>query len=345
VFIDEATQAATLIDVARAASPLGGVRVRHRAEDLAALLFSLPYGVGRLECVRVLRDASGLAGESLRTLCKHVDHATRHLALRTRWRHGHAGATPAVREALQTIRGEVPEPLFDALMDPAGMEVVRTLDDRENRRFDGPGGQAYFMKTYPPVDRGLSPAMCERRGIDRMSRAGIPVCREEAYGEDVTRGSFVVVRGCAGEPLDDLLRAGVTAAERRVLARETALLFRRMRAARLRHRDAYPCHVFTARLPAADDGTPRFELRLIDLTRAGRAPHPRERWYVKDAAQLWHGMPRPEVSGTDAVRWLRAYFGIDRLDARAKRFARRVAAKEARIRARQDRKARRREQS
>jgi hypothetical protein len=164
------------------------------------------------------------------------------------------------------------------------------------------------------------------------------VCREEAYGEDVDRGSFVVVRGCAGEPLDDLLRAGVTPAERRVLARETGRLYGRLRRGRLRHRDAYPCHVFTARLPSSEEGTPSFELRLIDLTRAGRAPHPRERWYVKDAAQLWHGLPRPPVTATDAVRWLRAYFGIPRLDARAKRFARRVAAKEARIRARQERK-------
>lgn len=332
---------ATLIDVARAAAPLGGPRLRHRAEDLAALLFSLPYGVGRGERVRLLRHASGRRGPDLRELCRHVDVAARHLSLRTRWRHGHAGATPAAREALTALRGTPPEPLFDALLDPAGMEVVRTLPDRENRRFAGPSGERFFMKVYPAVQGGLSPAMRERRGIDRLQRAGVPVCREEAYGEDVDRGSFVVVRGCAGEPLDDLLRAGVTPAERRVLAYETARIFARMRAARLRHRDAYACHVFAARVPPGADGAPRFELRLIDLTRAGRAPHPRERWYVKDAAQLWHGVPRPPVSATDAVRWLRAYFGIPRLDTRAKRFARRVAAKEARIRARQERKARR----
>ena len=344
VFVDECDAGVipTLIDVARTAAPMGGVRVRHRAEDLAALLFSLPYGVDRLDRVRLLRDAGGGGDHSLRSLCKQVDVATRRLAMRTRWRHGYAGATPAMRATLEGMRGEPPEPLFDALMDATGMEIVRTLDDRENRRFDGPDGQRYFMKTYPAVDGGMSPAMCESRGIDRLSRAGVPVCREEAYGEDLTRGSFVVVRGCAGEPLDDLLRAGASPAERRVLVRDVALLFRRMRNARLRHRDAYPCHVFAARLAARDDGTPRFELRLIDLTRAGRAPHPRERWYVKDAAQLWHGTPRPQVARTDAVRWLRAYFGIERLDARAKRFARRVATKEARMRARQERKARRR---
>jgi hypothetical protein len=111
-----------------------------------------------------------------------------------------------------------------------------------------------------------------------------------------------------------------------------------MRECGLRHRDAYPCHLFAA--PWGREPL-RFELRLIDLTRAGRAPFPKERWFVKDAAALWHGLPKPPVTRTDAVRWLREYFRIDRLDARAKRFARRVAAKEARIAARQARKSKR----
>jgi hypothetical protein len=75
------------------------------------------------------------------------------------------------------------------------------------------------------------------------------------------------------------------------------------------------------------------------MTRAGKAPFPKERWFVKDAAALWHGLPKPPVTRTDAVRWLREYFRIERLDSRAKRFARRVAAKERRIAARQARKA------
>ena len=66
-----------------------------------------------------------------------------------------------------------------------------------------------------------------------------------------------------------------------------------------------------------------------------------KRWFVKDAAALWHGLPKPPVTRTDAVRWLREYFRIPKLDGRAKRFARRVAAKEARIAARQKRKSKR----
>jgi hypothetical protein len=144
---------------------------------------------------------------------------------------------------------------------------------------------------------------------------------------------MVAVKAADGEPLDDLLRRGVTVAQRRDLAIRTARIWRRMRECGLRHRDAYPCHVF-AQLEASGA-----KLRLIDMTRAGRAPFPKERWFVKDAAALWYGCPRPPVTRTDAVRWLREYFRIERLDTRAKRFARRVAAKAARIAARQARKA------
>ena len=86
---------------------------------------------------------------------------------------------------------------------------------------------------------------------------------------------------------------------------------------------------------------PRFEIRLIDLTRAGLAPFPKERWFVKDAAQLWHGLPKPPVTRTDAVRWLREYFRVPKLTREAKRFARKVAAKERSIAAHVAKKARR----
>jgi len=271
-------------------------------------------------------------------------------------------------------RGEEPDalPPTDPLDDRRGMALVRTLPDRENRTLGrGPDGRPlYFVKVFPPTKRGLSPAMREIAAIDLFQRAGILVNRLAAYAEDVDKGSMVAVNAATGEPLDDLLRRGVSVAERRALAVQTARIWRRMRECGLRHRDAYPCHLFVAPwTPAArvvvgatrgspvvrTDVTrhsrathasplqtaPRFELRLIDLTRAGRAPFPKERWFVKDAAALWHGLPKPPVTRTDAVRWLREYFRIDRLDARAKRFARRVASKEARIAARQARKAKR----
>ncbi len=339
-FVDPATPApggVTLIDVARAEKPRGGVTGAHRAEDLASLLFSVPLAVGRIARARIVRDVLG-RGDAARPLLRRLHRELRARARRTRWRHGHAEAAPEVVAALAALRGDaeiaVRAGLFDALMSTERVERVRTLPDRENRRFAAPRGRTYFAKWYPAAESGFSPAMQEVRGALLLARAGVPTCRVVAYAEDLEQGSLVVTRGCEGVPLDDLLRDGTTPGERRTLAHEAGVLYGRLRAARLRHRDAYPCHVF------ADRDTDRFGLRFIDLTRSGRAPAPRERWHVKDVAQLWHGLPAGSVSATDAVRFLRAYFAIPRLDARAKRFAARVLRKERRISARQERRAR-----
>ena len=334
VFVTADGNDVTLIDLARAEFLSGGPTPRQRAHDLAALLCSLPLGAcDRVQRSRLLVGALGLEGDALRKALVDVRKRGRKLALRTRWRHAYVEASDDVRKALGVPEGD----LFDALCSGRNMTIVRTLPDRENRSFVGQDGTRFFMKAYPAVRQGFSPAMHERAAIDTLAQSGIPVCRAEAYGEDVTRGSFVVVRGCAGEPLDDLIRGGVTPAERRALSIGLADIWRRLRARGLRHRDAYPCHVFTHRLHAPGE-PPRFELRLIDLTRAGPAPFPRERWFVKDASQLWHGLPRPAISRTDAVRWLRAYFGVPRLNDTAKRFARSAAAKERRVAKRQARK-------
>ncbi len=334
-----------LIDVARLERHRGAAPAKARARDLAALLFSLPLircdGVGGVtvaERVRLVRDASGARGDALRSLLVAIDAEIGRLATRTRWRRGYFAASAAFSAELRRIArgGESP---CDVLLSARGATVVRTLPDRENRTIgrDDAGRPLFFVKAFPPTQRGFSPAMEEVAAIDLFLRNGIPVNRVAGYAEDVERGSVVTVAACAGEPLDDLLRRGVTPAERRALAIGTARIWRRMRLCGLRHRDAYACHVFAARTA----GPARFDLRLIDLTRAGRAPWPKERWFVKDAAQLWHGVRPAGATATDAVRWLRAYFGVPRLTREAKRFAAKVASKERAISARQERKTRR----
>jgi tRNA A-37 threonylcarbamoyl transferase component Bud32 len=341
-----------------------------RARDLAALLFSSQSALdplSRLEGARLVRDAARVNGRQARVFWRRIGRHVERLADKTRWRRAHWTASLAYsnqlakaahpKDGVKTISGH-------DFLTRLGATVVRTLPDRENRTLgrDDHGRPLFFVKIFPPTKSGWSPAMREIAAIDLFQRAGVLVNRLAAYAEDVDKGSMVAVKAARGEPLDDLLRRGVTVAERRALAVQTARVWRRMRECGLRHRDAYPCHLFVApwgtepigigasaeagkgTAPEAGTvpgGTPRFELRLIDLTRAGRAPFPKERWFVKDAAALWHGLPKPPVTRTDAVRWLREYFRIDRLDARAKRFARRVAAKEARIAARQKRKSRR----
>lgn len=330
------------IDPARMKSHATRPGAAEQAASLAAFLASLGVPAGgpsRARRVRFVRDATGLRGEALRDLLRRVDARLARVALRTRWRHGFLADSGAFLAEFLRARGEEPEglPATDPLDDRAAMPLVRALPDRENRTLGtGPDGRPlFFVKLFPPTRRGWSPAMREVASIDLFQRKGLLVNRLAAYAEDADKGSLVAVHGCAGEPLDDLLRGGtVTAAERRALAVQTARIWRRMRESGLRHRDAYPCHLFVART----DTPPRFELRLIDLTRAGEAPWPRERWFVKDAAALWHGLPKPPVTRTDAVRWLREYFRVPKLTRAAKRFARAVAAKERRVAARQARK-------
>jgi tRNA A-37 threonylcarbamoyl transferase component Bud32 len=326
------------IDFARLERRSGPVSVTTRARDLASLVFGLPrFTVPRTVRVRFLADATGARGAALRDVCRRVDRELERLALRTRWRHRAADWRPEFLRDHVKAHGAAGVVYPDALFDAAGMTVVRTLPDRENRTLGrGPDGRpAWFVKVFPPTRRGWSPAMREVAAIDLFERCGVPVNRLAAFCEDLDRGSLVAVAGCAGEPLDDFLRRGVPRAERRALALQTARIWRRMRACGLRHRDAYACHAFVARTPDPR----RHEIRLIDLTRAGLAPWPRERWFVKDAAQLWHGASPAGATATDAVAWLRAYFGVPRLTREAKRFARKVAAKESAIAARQARKA------
>ena len=52
---------------------------------------------------------------------------------------------------------------------------------------------------------------------------------------------------------------------------------------------------------------------------------------VKDAAAILHSARGTGLTRTDGVRFLRACFGIERLDRRAKRFARAVFLKAARM--------------
>jgi hypothetical protein len=331
-----------VIDCARVERFQGAAPMTIRARDLAAFVFTAPDAFpSRVWRLRLLREATGAPDAVRRSLFALVDRRLRSLAVRTRWRHRYERMDGAFYGAFgATFDADAWGHRFEELFEPEHFTIVRTLPDRENRTLgrDASGRPLFFVKVFPATKTGWSPAMREVAAIDLFQRAGIVVNRLAAYAEDVDKGSMVGVKAARGEPLDDLLRRGVSVAERRALAVQTARIWRRMRECGLRHRDAYPCHLFAA--PWGREPL-RFELRLIDLTRAGRAPFPKERWFVKDAAALWHGLPKPPVTRTDAVRWLREYFRIDRLDARAKRFARRVAAKEARIAARQARKSKR----
>jgi heptose I phosphotransferase len=119
--------------------------------------------------------------------------------------------------------------------------------------------------------------------------------------------------------------------------RKRALIARLAETARLLHgnryfhRDLYFCHFYLRDDASAPDG---FDLVLIDFGRLLRSRV--SRWRIKDLAGLLYSSDVPGVSRTDRLRFLLQYLGVPRLDAQAKRLARRVLAKAARYRRHND---------
>ncbi len=322
-----------LIDAGRLARRRG---VRARARDLAALSLSLPFGVAR-DTDRVRFLAAYLREKPRRNhpLLRAAVRAYRRLDRRGRHRRDRLVADPAARERLAALGIRTFDDLLACRV--PGAVRLRVLPDRENWRIEQ-GGRVYFVKRHRPV-KGFAktPAAAEWEAIRLFRRAGLRVMRPVAFGEDVEKGSVIWVERAPGEPLDDLLRRRrVPDRIRRELVREAGAILGRMRRRDLHHRDFYACHLF-ADLSAPPGG----RLTLIDLQRARRRPRLRERWTVKDAAALLYSAPRPPVTRTDLVRFLRACFAVEKLGPREKRFARRAARKAARI-ARRRRKPRRR---
>jgi len=273
--------------------------------------------------------------------------------------------------------GVVISPSFRPILDTAGLRRLEDffaaelpgerltkpgLGHRQRWRLtlhdaDGSARTVYLKRFVPPpirqqLRRLLGPGRrCSTGGwewtaIHRLAAAGIPTMTPLAVGQEMLGGcwerrSFVVTDAVGGEALERWLPVHLAGdldarrALRRRLVDAVADLVRRFHAAGFCHRDLYTSHVFVA-------VEPELRLWLIDLQRVFSPRWRRGRWRIKDLAELHFSTPAGCVPATDRVRFLKRYLGIDRLDARAKRLARRVAAKARRI-ARHDLRRRRRQ--
>ncbi|MEN8150497.1 MAG: lipopolysaccharide kinase InaA family protein [Planctomycetota bacterium] len=312
-----------LIDAARLAKRKGR---KPRARDLAALDLTFPYGeASDAERVRLLTGYLGERPSGRPDFTAALDAAARKLSRRRRWRRDRLVAAPEDRKFLESLGIASFEDLFT--YEGEGAIHLRTLADRSNWRIET-RGRVFFAKRHLRVKgRGPTPAAAEWNAARMLARAGVLSMRGFALGEDVGRGSVIWVEKSPGRPLDDLLTEGaVDTPTRREIVIEVAGILRRMRRFEIHHRDFYACHLITA--PDAPAGE---RITVIDLQRVRKKPGLRKRWFVKDAAALWHSAPRPPVTNTDAVRFLREYFGVAKLGPREKAFAAKVAGKAAKI--------------
>jgi tRNA A-37 threonylcarbamoyl transferase component Bud32 len=124
--------------------------------------------------------------------------------------------------------------------------------------------------------------------------------------------------------------------ERRPWLDELARLVAKLHGAGWYHRDLYLQHLVA--IPRAEPSSGGWRIAILDVGRARREAHPRERWFVKDVAALLHSTPET-VTEAERLRFLARYLDLRGVRSRKERraFARAVARKAARIAAHQPR--------
>lgn len=234
---------------------------------------------------------------------------------------------------------------FEAVMRSASGHLLRTLPDRENWRLELAGNgracvvflkkhrrRSFFERLAWLVGRAAPTAgRTEAENVAALNQAGIESMRVVAFGEHV-RGSsaesFFMTEELRGfTQLDHFIRQRfIPAAERTradpnltSLAWAVADVARRFHQAGFNHRDFYGCHFFIQEFPGG-----HFAVRLIDLQRVERRRRWRQRWLVKDLAQLAYSVPRERITETLRLRFIKRYLGVDRLGPAEKRFVRRI---------------------
>ncbi len=258
------------------------------------------------------------------------------------------------REGLDSVAGAFACDRGESLTKPglAGRERIRLrLTDDAGRQVEwylkryGPAGDAHRPSGCPccgAAGRGPGPARQEYQNIRRVAEAGVATMRPLAVGEDADLWgqplSYLLVEAVPGEALERRLeeflrRHGDDGAATGRFNSALVDLAANLHAAGLVHRDLYASHIF---LDETAEG-PR--LYLIDLARVFRPWWRRFRWRVKDLAELKYSMPE---------RWVRAHWEgflaayVARIGGRARKWARAIDRRVARMRRRSRRRRERR---
>lgn len=170
----------------------------------------------------------------------------------------------------------------------------------------------------------------EALALERVRSAGVPTATLAFDGVDAELGAITGTLDLApSEPLDDLLRRGLTPSQRAAAFDTLAGITATLHAAHLHHRDLYLCHVYVRF--SGDEAV----VALIDLERVGRHRRPLGRRVVKDLAALRSSLPAGSTTSEERRAFLRRYLELRGLDPEhvQGRLLRRIQRKVARIRA------------
>jgi len=218
---------------------------------------------------------------------------------------------------------------------------------RERMRFEiNSPPVTVFMKRYdrPPISiqlRNWFAAKCriscgvfDVKAANELASSGINTPRTLFYGEQwggfFEKRSFIITEKIPEaesleRKLPDCFKGPGTIEKlklRRDFIAELAAFIRKFHETDYRHRDLYFSHVFYS-----DSG----DFYLIDLSRAFRPTVRRQRFRIKDIAQLYYSAPGKYFSRTDRLRFYMNYSGRNKLSGTDKAFIRKVICKARRM--------------
>ncbi len=204
------------------------------------------------------------------------------------------------------------------------------------KRYEGETLSALLSRWWEDAKR-TSPAEREVNVALALSREGIAASAPVAHGRSgnrvTTQKSFVVTAAVPGDSLENFFRGKkqIPLSEKLKILQAVATFARKFHDHGWRHRDFYLCHIFISNV----DRVP--PLTLIDLARVFRPRWRKERWRIKDLAQLNYSASSEIFSRADRLRFVRHYFGCDKLNESQKILVRKIIKKTQAI-SRHDRK-------
>lgn len=238
---------------------------------------------------------------------------------------------------------------FDRIMALAGGRMMRSVPGRstvrlELRKPDG-GVQIVFLKRYEPQYLSLGKrllrlirwpgagdeALHEWHALQQLRAGGfntaVPIAAGQSRAAGVVTRSFLMTAEIAGGVAAHRHVLTLNAQQRRALVKQMAAWTARFHGAGFAHKDFYLSHIFV--VPPETGGEP--DLFCIDLQRLARPRFLRERWRIKDLAQLGYTAQLAGATRSDLLCFYRACEQRRRLTPADKQFIRRVLARIRRL--------------